>query len=366
MTDYKEEQTNELSALESIFADDFKLTGEDPYSFTIQLVPCPGGDEEENHIAVSVDVSFPEKYPDEVCMVQVNNEKSLAESQVLHLQTMAEETAEANVGMAMVFAITSAIQEWMQDNNKPELTAHEQIMAKIQEEEEEEAEQKNLEDEREAERKRKEDEESPLKIPKGILVTTESFAEWKKKFDESQALKVAQTMSAAEKKAQQQNSKYTGKQLFLQNLVKNLGLDEEGKEGEEEKVFWYNDGLYADEDIDDLDDEDDEDDESEPASSPTNAAASPSSSTPLVSASSPVPQSSPASSPSSSASPSSAAVSSSATAPSQPAKSTVTASMGTLSISTTKPAASNPAPAKSAAKNKAAPKAAPKAQAKRR
>ena len=85
-------------------------------------------------------------------------------------------------------------------------------------------------------------------IPAGTLVTPESFASWKAKFDASQVRKHAASIAIArlaislhqnaqkqakeaEKKAalvegKEPEPKYTGKQLFLMNLAKNLGLDD--------------------------------------------------------------------------------------------------------------------------------------------
>jgi len=96
---------------------------------------------------------------------------------------------------------------------------------------------------------------SPIGIEPGTLVTIESFNRWAKLFEEEQA-----KFKPAEKKLSQK----TGKQIFLEN--DKLGLDDESDDGktEDEKVFYFNEQLYADDDDEDLGDDDGDSSSSKP------------------------------------------------------------------------------------------------------
>ena len=85
---YKEEQELELEALEAIFAHEDELELH-PYAypkkgFRLNLLPFPDN-EDENHIALAIEVKYPETYPEVVPILKVINEnKTEASDQKLN------------------------------------------------------------------------------------------------------------------------------------------------------------------------------------------------------------------------------------------------------------------------------------------
>ncbi|ORE15219.1 UBC-like protein [Rhizopus microsporus] len=140
MTDYLEEQKNEIEALQSIYPDEFEG-------------------------ALSLHVIYTPNYPDE-----------LPEYEIEIIQGQAEES----IGMAMVFSLVMIIKEEL-DN----------IVLDV----------KRAEEELVKEKRRKEEEAEQAKFV-GTKVTRESFLDWKKKFDAEIAEKdaVARAQKAKELK----------------------------------------------------------------------------------------------------------------------------------------------------------------------
>ncbi|ORE11420.1 UBC-like protein [Rhizopus microsporus var. microsporus] len=140
MTDYLEEQKNEIEALQSIYPDEFEG-------------------------ALSLHVIYTPNYPDE-----------LPEYEIEIIQGQAEES----IGMAMVFSLVMIIKEEL-DN----------IVLDV----------KRAEEELVKEKKRKEEEAEQAKFV-GTKVTRDSFLDWKKKFDAEIAEKdaVARAQKAKELK----------------------------------------------------------------------------------------------------------------------------------------------------------------------
>ncbi|EIE90337.1 hypothetical protein RO3G_15048 [Rhizopus delemar RA 99-880] len=136
MTDYLEEQKNEIEALQSIYPEEFEG-------------------------ALSLHVTYTPNYPDE-----------LPEYEIEQIEGQAEES----IGMAMVFSMVMIIKEEL-DN----------ILLDV----------KRAEEELANEKKRKEEEAEHAKFV-GTKVTRESFMDWKKKFDaelaEKDAVLIAQKL----------------------------------------------------------------------------------------------------------------------------------------------------------------------------
>ncbi|KAF0753647.1 hypothetical protein AaE_005637 [Aphanomyces astaci] len=70
MTDYAEEQTMEVEALESIYMDDFAKVQDSPLSMKVKLVPDQNGG--INHVALSLVFTMPAKYPDALPLVRAS------------------------------------------------------------------------------------------------------------------------------------------------------------------------------------------------------------------------------------------------------------------------------------------------------
>lgn len=261
--DYDEEQANELEALEAIYAQDFYVVSADaPRSF--ELVVVPNADGVDNHVSLRLLVDFPATYPAVPANVRMRSEKGLVERQMQALQSILEQASAASVGEVSIYTIAEALREYLLQHNKPELSMHAQMeareKAKDTEEEERIAKRKALEDRIEA----KKLEPSPLGIEPGTLVTPESFARWRALFDAEQ-----RAIREAKDALKPKTGKLTGKQLFLQNLAKELDDSEAEKlvesvsEAPQQKpqAFFFDASLYEDEPVegeqyDELEDDD--------------------------------------------------------------------------------------------------------------
>ncbi|XP_060567475.1 RWD domain-containing protein 1-like [Ruditapes philippinarum] len=229
MTDYKEEQTQELEALESIYPDELKVIATSPYgAFELHIVSQKEeyGDEDSEEASVTIKFSYTEKYPDEVPIMEITDSENLEDDQLNELLDMLHSQANENLGMAMVFTLVSAIQE--------ELTT---LM--------EQSKQRKVEAE---EKKKRAEEELERKKFEGTRVTIENFLAWKTKFDAEMA-----ELNKNRNDNEIARSKLTGKELFLQDasmMESDIQLLQEGESVEvDESLF---------QDMDDLDIGDDE------------------------------------------------------------------------------------------------------------
>ncbi|GIY69967.1 RWD domain-containing protein 1 [Caerostris extrusa] len=213
MTDYKEEQRNEIEALESIYSNELKIVSDDPeYSFTVDIKT-----ESLKH--------DPDDYSKIFCMT------------------------EENLGMVMVYTLVSEASEWL---NKKIVTSSS---------EKKEAEERRI---REAE----EEEKSKLSISINyfpttafhifepfiiwpVRVTVESFMSWKAKFDQEVA-----ELKKLQAKDEVVSKKLTGRELFEKDrsLVDSdlQFLQDEGEVKVDESLFQELDDL-------ELEEEDEED-----------------------------------------------------------------------------------------------------------
>ncbi|TRY55119.1 hypothetical protein DNTS_033228 [Danionella cerebrum] len=179
MTDYGEEQRNELEAIESIYPDSYTVLTEKPTSFTITVASDAG--ENDEMVEVTLKFTYVEKYPDEPPLWEIFSQENLEDSDA--------EEAEENLGMVMIFTLVTAVQEKLNE-----------IIDKIKSRREEE----KLQKQREAE-------EAEKRAFQGTVVTIENFLSWKAKFEE-------EMMDLKRKKIKEEEQsgkkKLTGKQLF--------------------------------------------------------------------------------------------------------------------------------------------------------
>lgn len=108
----------EAEALESIFVDDFQQLSTSPYHWKVDLQPFPAEDE-ENHVALSLEATIPRNYPNEVPELKIIVVKGLNEDQVETILNLATKCAEENIGMAMIYTICEEIKEWLIAHNEP-------------------------------------------------------------------------------------------------------------------------------------------------------------------------------------------------------------------------------------------------------
>ena len=196
--DPAEEQAMEVEALESIYMDDFKKVGDAPLQMEIHLTPG----EEENHVAIFLDVVAPPEYPEVQPEFTVRVDKGLAPKHVEEISKLLAEQAEENVGMACVFTLAEAAKEWLQEHNETGLaggSSYDDMMLKQRQKEKAKAKAE------EAERVKAEiaasavdpDEEAARRRLEGTAVTPESFAAWRAAFEAEMAAKEEEVIKAA-------------------------------------------------------------------------------------------------------------------------------------------------------------------------
>ncbi|XP_048348325.1 RWD domain-containing protein 1 [Sphaerodactylus townsendi] len=187
MTDYGEEQRNELEALESIYPDSFTVLSENPTSFTITVTSEAG--ENDETVQTTLKFTYTEKYPDEIPLYELLSQENLENNDVTKILKLLQEQAEENLGMVMIFTLVSAVQEKLNE-------MVDQIKTRI----EEEKRQKEIEAE-----------EAEKQCFHGTPVTIENFLSWKATFD-------AEILENKRKKMKEEEqsgkNKLTGKQLF--------------------------------------------------------------------------------------------------------------------------------------------------------
>ncbi|XP_078698933.1 RWD domain-containing protein 1-like isoform X1 [Branchiostoma floridae x Branchiostoma belcheri] len=186
MTDYAEEQDNEIEALESIYPDILEVLETEPHCFKLSLSAETASHEEGAPLGVDLQFTYVPTYPDAPPEMEVLSPQNLTEQDISSIQDLLEQQAEENLGMVMVFTLVSAVQERLSEL----------------------VEEKKKQAEEERERKQREEEEKEKKRFEGTRVTIETFLAWKDRFDQEIAEK------KKSKKEEDNSKKLTGKQLF--------------------------------------------------------------------------------------------------------------------------------------------------------
>ncbi|KAF9413234.1 RWD domain-containing protein 1 [Podila epigama] len=189
MTDYKEEQANELEALQSIYPDEYEEISTDPGEFTIRIVPEEqDGDE---IYSMKLHVKYTETYPDTLPEFSIDMEEGELEQEDFDtIMKKVTESGEEAIGMGMVFSMASTA--------KDTLTEIIAFNKEKREREIEEAIQREMEEEE--------------KKKQGTKVTKELFAAWKTAFDAEMTEK--ERLEKGLKKDDPKSLKPTGRQLF--------------------------------------------------------------------------------------------------------------------------------------------------------
>eukprot|EP01080_Neovahlkampfia_damariscottae_P009889 gene9889-2211_t len=215
--DYKEEQEQEIEALESIYMDDFNLIEKDK-KYEINL-KNENFEEEGKKVEIKFIVEYTDKYPEEKCYFNISS-SDLTRTENENLVFSLEKEIEENIGNVYIFNLTSFIQEYLNEYNSKKEEENE--FKKIQKEKEDEKERLSK-----LNRFIKDNEFD--KVEEGNPVTLENFAEWKLKFDKEKETKKI-------KKIEISGNKLTGKQYFEKKLefidseineLKKNNLDEE-------------------------------------------------------------------------------------------------------------------------------------------
>ncbi|XP_018011628.1 RWD domain-containing protein 1 [Hyalella azteca] len=143
MTDYKEEQNNEVEALESIYPEEFQLISDSPlHKFTILVKSntYQGNEdstEQEPGACFTLQFEYTPKYPDEPPLMELLDFQNIEEEECLPLRTLLEEQFSECAGMAMVFTLVSAAQEWINTFIENRLKKEEEEAERLLREEEE-------------------------------------------------------------------------------------------------------------------------------------------------------------------------------------------------------------------------------------
>uniref|UniRef100_A0A0G4G397 RWD domain-containing protein n=1 Tax=Chromera velia CCMP2878 TaxID=1169474 RepID=A0A0G4G397_9ALVE len=262
MSHYEEEQALELEALESIFPTEFSKDEEDPKKFRIK---CRPSTEEEHHVGLTLCLKHTETYPDEAPEWSFEEDFGMEAEQLSEVRVVVKDAIEASIGMAMAYTVVEALQTWLSDNNKPQMSMHEQMMQRMQPQAEEggEDEEEEEEEEGEGEDQQFRGLESKALVGETERVKKEEFEKWALSFKK-------EMISKSIWKDFDTDGRLTGRQLFEQASAGGKEVEEDDVDGdaatlEEEKegggVFWKNEALYAggkEEDLDDLDFDDDE------------------------------------------------------------------------------------------------------------
>lgn len=137
MTDHAEEQEMEAEALLAIFDTHFHQTSAEIWS--VDIYPEAGGDPSEldrlNHVACKLLVTLPETYPETQPELDIEIIKGLAEEHQIVLKDLADEEAEANLGVPCIFTVAERLREWLVENNQKGLddqSMHAQMIRKQQ------------------------------------------------------------------------------------------------------------------------------------------------------------------------------------------------------------------------------------------
>eukprot|EP00124_Ichthyophonus_hoferi_P000417 Ihof_evm10s15 gene=Ihof_evmTU10s15 len=204
MSEYKQEQEEEMEALESIYPEEYKELSRDPMEFQITIRPDEVEADDINNQDERLILKFelPRNYPDVVPIVTLFG-PGLDEPTVDKAKAYLMEKAEENIGMVMCFLLASEAKEWLDARRK---TLQEEMDAididKLRLKAEEEA-----------------------KFA-GTPVTRENFVEWRDNFEKEIQGGVAGKATKDSNKA----VKKTGRQMFETDktmMVSDYGLMEE-------------------------------------------------------------------------------------------------------------------------------------------
>eukprot|EP00475_Leptophrys_vorax_P018633 TRINITY_DN2551_c0_g1_i10.p1 TRINITY_DN2551_c0_g1~~TRINITY_DN2551_c0_g1_i10.p1 ORF type:complete len:283 (-),score=94.64 TRINITY_DN2551_c0_g1_i10:2187-3035(-) len=265
---HADDQVEEMEALEAIYMQDLTVHSSNPHSFSLWLVPH-SDDSQPNHVAVVMGVVFPKDYPDVLPEITIKAEKDLEVAHEETLQKLAIEEAERNVGTVMVFSIAQAVKDWLAENNVRKLTVHEQAVQRknlakgITESVTSDTDNDEDADLLESTEKAivcDTEEEAERKAHHGTPFSVDLFLAWKERFEKERDER--DEKEAKEKLDLDHETRITGKKFFEMRAALHFsaGSGDENpgapiaaaaEADSEKKVQWYDESLYADEDIPD-------------------------------------------------------------------------------------------------------------------
>ncbi|XP_059611259.1 RWD domain-containing protein 1 [Phlebotomus argentipes] len=232
---YKEDQTNEIEALDSIYCGELEVLAEEPYHrFKLPISTEEyNAEAQENGLQCQLIFTYTEKYPDTAPLVEIEDPINFLEDYEERLVKHIEETVAEHLGMEMIFSLVSSAQEWL--NQRWDDVKREEELSR--------------------ERRLREEEEQEQKKFEGTRVSVETFLAWKTTFEDELGITQKRLKESAE------NRKLTGRELFLRDNTLNESdikfLLEAGDSIEnvkiDESLFQNIEDLELDSDTDDED-----------------------------------------------------------------------------------------------------------------
>mmetsp|Transcript_8251 Transcript_8251/g.23635 ORF Transcript_8251/g.23635 Transcript_8251/m.23635 type:complete len:262 (-) Transcript_8251:233-1018(-) len=255
MSNNAEEQELEIEALTSIFQEGKEFFRVSDTEFKLKLVPFPA-DEEENHVAVTLHVTYTPEYPEAPPDWDLED-VTLPDEKLSSLKSTIEETINSSLGMAMIYSVAEACQDFLKENNVKELSMHEQMLQRMADanpkEEGEEGDDDDEEyDDDDGDGPNPEEEWKGLAdkptVPESERITLDVFQSWKVKFE--------QEMIEVGVLKRETNKAKSGKEWFLEKSKETEGAspsDQAAKQKTGEELV-YDASLFNEMDDEDLDD----------------------------------------------------------------------------------------------------------------
>jgi len=135
---YKEDQINEIEALDSIYCGEMEILSTEPYHrFKVPISTEEFNSSEENGLSCHLVFTYTEKYPDTAPITEIEDAINFEKSYSARLIDHINETIAENLGIEMIFSLVSSAQEWLNvlwDEHKKE-EENRLLMKKIAEEE---------------------------------------------------------------------------------------------------------------------------------------------------------------------------------------------------------------------------------------
>lgn len=247
-------------------------------------------DAPQNHVGVKVVAKIPLTYPDEsLPEFSIKVLKGLTEEHEQELKELADEEAENNRGMPVMYAVCERLREWLLENNEKGMDDRSMYTLMLKREKEKERDEQKAKQIFEAQKKKvemSEAESEELAVRRrraeGTQCTDESFASWRERFDsemqdERDRLKAEVAADPKKKgggkaatKDVDKSGRLTGFQHFsgkagTLNLEAMEAAAENAQVDENEEADVVDEDLFdLDDDLDDLDDMDFDSDDDEP------------------------------------------------------------------------------------------------------
>ncbi|XP_028597803.2 LOW QUALITY PROTEIN: E3 ubiquitin-protein ligase RNF25 [Podarcis muralis] len=114
---------SEVEVLESIYLDELHVSKGNgrsvPWEISITLHPATAEDQESQYVCLTLVLSVPLQYPNEVPKIAIQNPRGLSDEQIQKISQTLQCTAEAQLGTAMLYELIEKGKEILTDNNIP-------------------------------------------------------------------------------------------------------------------------------------------------------------------------------------------------------------------------------------------------------